>query len=160
MKAAETNGTAKSLRALGRAVGRSAPTILAWTRRTDWPFATKPPWDVEEVRRWMQTLEPEPGSEEREPGGNAPQLPEAKLRLVLKRVERLELENEQLKGNSLSRDEVERGRVERIQAVRNELGNIRLLALKLPLAPADVPKAELILEEWGRAVCRKFERGS
>ena len=47
----------KSLRELGRAVGRSHTAVRRWLAHDEWPFAKSPPWkaaDVAEMKRWAE----------------------------------------------------------------------------------------------------------
>ena len=56
---------ARSQRQLAKAVGRSASTVNVWVHDDRWPFAVKPPWDVDQVKTWAAaTLAPEPGTDE------------------------------------------------------------------------------------------------
>src|SRR5262249_7711126 len=93
---------AGSQRELADAVGRSHSVVQRWVQRLDWPFKTKPPWDIGQVTQWAQsTLGPNPADE----GGNGDghgldglaalrrnPLGAAKLKLTLTRAAKLELE--------------------------------------------------------------------
>jgi hypothetical protein len=79
-----------------------------------------------------------------------------KLGAVIERALKTQVERDLALGQYVRKDEVEAGRVERIQSVRAELSNIRLLAIRLFGKP--VPEMEVELEAWARSVCRKFER--
>jgi len=83
--------------------------------------------------------------------------PESRLKLmgVIERAAKVKVDRELLLGGYLKKEDVEAGRVARVQAVRQELSNVRLLAMKLQ--GKSVVEMEKDLEEWAREVCRKFE---
>lgn len=156
-----------SVRALAAAVGRAHSGVLAWMKRPDWPFARKSPgpWDPAAVKAWAdRTLTPEPGSDD-EAGGVIDQ--DVRLKVSLKKmlgqIKKLELGNQvleeelkKIKGESIDSKDVERERLQRIEAVKSELMTIGTLAVRLPVSRDDVPQVESILIEWARGVCRKF----
>ena len=133
---------AKALTAKGHAITQQALS----KRIQSGDFPKGPPWDVDACLAALA-----------DDGSPAGAMAKAKLDLLVKRAAKLEIENTLALGGYLKREDVERGRVERVQAVRRELANIRLLALKLD--GKSVPAMELVLEQWARDVCRKFERG-
>ncbi len=102
----------------------SRKTLVLWLRRADWPIRKRAPWNekdrtrVEEWRHWRQ------GGANYVNGGHAGQLnPErrAKLRLLVARRRRLDLQRRIQAGKFISRAEVEKGRVQRILAVKGSL---------------------------------------
>src|SRR5688500_13006407 len=48
---------AKSQRQLAQAVRVSQAAVSGWTRRPDWPFARRGPWDVAKVKSWAANLQ-------------------------------------------------------------------------------------------------------
>ncbi len=59
--ARKDHGKAKSIRSLGRQVGRAESTVRKWLARPDWPFSRTGPWDVSQVTSWMEIhLKPDP----------------------------------------------------------------------------------------------------
>src|SRR5258705_12321 len=73
-----------------------------------------------------------------------------KLQALAERIAFSKLKGEMLTGAYVKKDEVERRDLEKVAAVRHELSNIRLLALKITPAVEgkDLVEREKILEEW------------
>ena len=119
--------TSSSIRDLARQVGRSHQSVGAWIKHPHWDQSRQPPWDVDKAIRWSQrALAPDP---------NAVPLPDepavdsleglkkrpmsaAKLKLVLARALKLELERKLLAGELVERAEVELGLIRRVHTVR------------------------------------------
>jgi hypothetical protein len=160
-------------RQLAEALRVSVSTVNKYVNDRQWQLwglSKSGPWsdeDVTKAREFQAKFYPggldELGSDSGDPLAEIRSLsPErqAKLRLVIERATNLRVDRrlKELKlGDILTKEEVERGRVERVTIARRELGNIRSLALKLPIIVSDLAKAEEILEQWAIAVCRKFE---
>ena len=83
--------------------------------------------------------------------------PEQRIKLtgVIERAAKVKVDRELLLGGYLKKEDVAEGRIARVQAVRAELANIRLLAIKMQ--GMTVIEMERVLEEWARGVCQKFE---
>lgn len=77
-----------------------------------------------------------------------------KLRLVIERRVTMQTDRELLLGNYVKKEDVDRERLARVAAVKTELTNVRLLALKMEGKP--LTQRETILEDWARDVCNKF----
>lgn len=86
--------------------------------------------------------------------------PEQRIKLlgVIERAAKVRVDRELLLGGYLKKEDVDAGRVARVQAVRAELANVRLLAIKMQ--GMSVIEMEGVLEDWARGVCQKFERES
>lgn len=154
---------------LGAALHRSTPQISAWVNDPRWTFARRGPWNVAAVRAWAEnTLEPhqgikplgdgtdEGGDGESEASILAGLSPEraAKLRLVIARARKVELDRAILTGVYQRRADVERANVARVHAVRGAL-----LALPQQLAKVLVGRSEAQIEtELVRAVTALCER--
>jgi hypothetical protein len=80
-----------------------------------------------------------------------------KLMGVIERAAKVKVDRELLLGGYLKKEDVEAGRLSRVQAVRAELANVRLLAMKMQ--GMGVIEMERVLEDWARNVCEKFEGG-
>lgn len=163
------------LRSLGQALGVTQKTAHKYVNDPRWTKAglsKTGPWSdaqVEKAKAWRRKFFPSSAADAAllaEPSGATDPLSEirdlspvkrAQLQLVVERAAKLKIEREMLLGGYLKKEDVERGRVERVAAVRQELSNIRLLALKME--GKGLQDREQILEEWARSVCRKFERG-
>jgi hypothetical protein len=78
-----------------------------------------------------------------------------KLMGVIERAAKVKVDRELLLGGYLKKEDVEAGRLARVQAVRAELANVRLLAMKMQ--GMGVIEMERVLEDWARGVCAKFE---
>lgn len=85
--------------------------------------------------------------------------PEKRIKLagVIERAAKCQVDRELLLGGYLKKEDVEARDVRKVQAVRQELSNVRLLALKME--GMDLIERERVLEDWARGVCQKFERG-
>lgn len=79
-----------------------------------------------------------------------------KLIAIVERAAKVQLDRELLLGGFVKKDIVEAERIARVQAVRAELGNIRLLAIRLEGRTAREIETEL--ENWAQDVCRTFEQ--
>jgi hypothetical protein len=163
------------LRSLGEALGVTSKTAHKYVNDPRWVKAglsKTGPWSdaqVEKARVWRRKYYPSSAADAalvaELPGHAADPLSEirdlspvkkAQLQLVVERAAKLKIERELLLGGYLKKEDVDRGRIERVASVRQELANIRLLALKME--GKGLQDREQILEDWARAVCRKFER--
>lgn len=165
-------------RDLAKALGVSPKTANKYVRDPRWKLG-KGPWTdaaVAKARDWRRkhfpTSEEEaaaskapadnarPGASDGDGAGDADDLlprdpmTRAKLDLLVKRAAKVEIENTIALGGYLRREDVERGRVERIEAVKAELYTVRVLAIQLE--GKSLPERERILEDWARGVCLKF----
>jgi hypothetical protein len=114
--------TARSIRELARQLGRNDRAVRKWIADERWKFGRKPPWNVAQVRTWAAaTLAPNPAAS---PGVNAKTIRDmatiekAKLKLLLERAEKLRLDREIKAGQYTTPEEIERGRIARIGAVK------------------------------------------
>lgn len=155
----------RSLNEIAKHYGRAKSAVHKWTQHADWPCA-KGEYDRakidaffrQHIQKQHETVGPPIETDD----------PHEILKLVTSPTKRLQLqgavermlktraEREFMLGGWLKKEDVEAGRVARIQAVRAELANIRLLALKLDGKP--VSEMEQVLEDWAKGVCQKFER--
>ncbi len=111
---------------LADALSVSRKTVQQWIRRNDWPASDQSPWTVAEVceiRKWRASLKGSVSRASSSSGVPLEQNPErlAALRLVVTRSEILELDRGIKAGQYIRVDEVEAGRVSRIQAVKQML---------------------------------------
>ncbi|MGE0481619.1 MAG: hypothetical protein AB7Q17_14220 [Phycisphaerae bacterium] len=125
-----------SIRALAALVGVSHTTTHKWTRRPDWPFG-RPPWPasiVGRVERWREaSLFGEDGNA-RDAGRVASA---AKLRLLVARTSKIELQRAILAGDYIPRRDVEIGETERRRAAAAAFAAIPALAPRLAGMTAD-----------------------
>lgn len=57
MTAAKDESQITTVTALAASIGRSKQAVSKWTKREDWPFSRKPPWDrsaLPKIRHWAQ----------------------------------------------------------------------------------------------------------
>ena len=157
-------------RQLGSLLSVSVKTANKYIHDDRWPFGVGPWGDslIPKIVAWRDKYYPSadgpteattPATRGDDPLSELRLNPErlVKVKLAIAREAQIQLDMKLKAGNLIEREEVERGRVERIAAVRQELGNIRLLALRLE--GLSLPDRERAMEEWARGVCRKFEHG-
>lgn len=153
------------LRQLGAVLGVSGKTAHKYVHDPRWTFDRKqwPESQVPELRAWRERYYPSDADADMVQAAEGDSLNEirslpaerrAKLQLVLERAAKLKLEREMMLGGYLKKDAVEAERLERIQAVKQELATIRLLAIRLE--GRTVIEMERILEQWAEEVCNKF----
>lgn len=148
-------------------------------RREGWRW-TKWGWtdaELEEIKAWHEGLREENPATSSNPLEAAPAFtaalmgnvvdpqellklvarPDQRIKLmgVIERAAKVKVDRELLLGGYLKKEEVEMGRLARVQAVRAELANVRLLAMKMQ--GMGVIEMERALEDWARGVCEKFE---
>lgn len=154
-----------SVRQLAKELGRSNPTVLSYVKRQDWPFARKGPWkrsDLPKMRRWMaQTLAPDLANPdnvlEPDPVADLRLSPErlAKVRLLITRQAKLELERAILAGDFLDKAEERRRDLEKIQVVKSALQG---LSRRLPplLVGRSVDEISEIIREEATWIMQAF----
>lgn len=150
-----------SLRGLANALGKKHPSVRRWIRHADWKFGPGPwPKDqLPEIQFWADDhLRKNPGEGQFASESKASRKERrAKLQVLIERAAKLRLDRELMGGIYIRRSEVEASRVARVQVVRRELSNIRLLATKMQ--GMNLIKMEELLENWARGVCQKFASG-
>jgi hypothetical protein len=114
---------ARSQRQLAAAVGRSQSAIAQWIKDSRWPFSKRAPWNVEAVKVWVSsTLEKTP-EDVGQAGSSA--LTKARTLKTLREIQRIEMQNDRLRGALVS-----------LQDVRTEfngvLGRFRIVLAQLP----------------------------
>jgi len=138
-----------------RAIGVSQPIVSKYTRDDRWEFGGGP-WtatEVKEIRAWRRRHYPaddDPLAELQD----LSQERRAKLQLVVERTIAVKFKNQLAAGGLLDKHEVERGRVERVAAVKAAMMAIRHLAVKME--GKGLQEREQILEDWARGVCNRF----
>jgi len=139
----------------GPRVGVSQPSVSKYTRDDRWEFGGGP-WtatEVKEIRAWRRRHYPaddDPLAELQD----LSQERRAKLQLVVERTIAVKFKNQLAAGGLLDKHEVERGRVERVAAVKAAMMAIRHLAVKME--GKGLQEREQILEDWARGVCNRF----
>jgi hypothetical protein len=129
--------TAASRRQLAKALGKSESAVRKWLVHPDWTFGADGPWDVAKVRAWTtRNLAPNPAAAgEGLPAakGSLPLSEERRVKLGIAREKRwrLKFERDLSLGKYLLKEEVETGRLARIEAVKAELLNLQRLAPRL-----------------------------
>ena len=170
MSKATPSGVAKSIRGLGRAVGRAESTVRKWLTRDDWPprFGQVPPWNVAEVKAWMDAqLKPDPAASYRKRQAAAAAgigecarmdaLTRARIQTTIERA--LYIRQRRLKEAGELHDvrACEQRRQRQIHEVRSAL-----LALGRSLANLlvgqDREAIEKIIDTECRAICETFAR--
>ncbi len=157
---------AHSLRELADGVGRAHQVVARWVERPDWNQSRRPPWDIAKARTWAAaTLGPNPADtwkrpEIAEPASEADgieglrkhPLQAARLKLMMTRAAKLELERAILAGEVVPRQQVEEGFVRRVLAVRSAFEALpRQLAGRL-VGLTDEAQVEHVLDDAIRAV--------
>jgi hypothetical protein len=160
-------GMITTQRGLGDALGVTAKTINKYIHSGDWSFH-KSKWSralLPKIKAWRQRHYPPEGDDD---GGDAieniramPPIKRAQLSVLVERAAKLKLQRELLLGGFVKKEELdklkedqERRGVQQIAAVRHELVNIRLLAIKLE--SKDIRAMEAILEGYAKGICEKF----
>ena len=165
--------TATSIRALAKALRRSATAVFNWTTRADWPFGP-PPWPVDRVREWTAiALSPDPAAAlrarlanaEGDATGNAPaggslwaKRAQAELLQILARTQLLVQQYASHAGKLHDTEICQSRKVREIHAVREKLGAWpRTLSPRLVGLTRDEIERLLLAEV--EAVCNFFAEG-
>lgn len=133
----------RSQRSLAKALGVGEPTVRRYLEDPRWPFSRRPPWreaDLPNMKAWASSELQRPSGDGRAEALTAiQQSPERTLRLkhLLAKTNKLELEHGILARNFLKRSDVEQAFLRRIYAVKTAL-----LSLPEELAPLLVGKFE------------------
>ena len=159
----------KSLEEIANFYSRSKSAVHKWTKHDSWPCKGKN-YSKARIdkfcRRWIDKVDAPQSSSHAtdDPDFDSRPLEEliqslpperrVKAMFALEKMASEKLDREMKLGGFLKKEDVERGRVERVVAVKAELVNARLLALKME--GKALPEREQILDEWARGVCRKF----
>ena len=155
MRKSSTPKVIRGQRGLAGAIGVSQPIVSKYTRDDRWEFGGGP-WtatEVKEIRAWRRRHYPaddDPLAELQD----LSQERRAKLQLVVERTIAVKFKNQLAAGGLLDKHEVERGRVERVAAVKAAMMAIRHLAVKME--GKGLQEREQILEDWARGVCNRF----
>lgn len=162
------------VRQLGAALGVSAKTATQYINDPSWRLG-RGPWGAKAIvaaKAWKRQVYPADGEPGEDPSllsndaGSTGVLAEIRrlpvktrvqVQKMLESIASIKVDREMKLGGLVRKEDVDRERVERVQAVRQEMSRVRLQAVKLQ--GQDLLACEKILEEWARGVCRKFERG-
>lgn len=146
---------------LAGALGISRTAVRKMTAKPDCPVQGPGPWPsskLEEVKRWRAELRSPPTGTVAVPRDIESTNRAVETKLKLERMLKVKLEREILQGEWVSREDVERGRAERIRYFRESLENWPA-ELAAPLAaltdPRDVQsfladRISELLDEYGR----------
>lgn len=158
----------KTQAAFAKALDVHRGTMSKWTDRPDWPVRKSPPWstaDLAAVQKWRadNLREDRAALDHGDDHGETLELRKAKLtqeiRKLTAQASAAELSLEREAGKLLSREEVDRGQVERVALVRNAM---RLAGRKLSVKLQGVtafPEIERIVDEEMQYVCNSFANG-
>ena len=147
-----------SARQLAELVERSNVAVSKWLKDSRWQFGP-PPWPravVPQIKAWAaEMLAPNPaaGMVAADPM-DARTERRAKIRLLIERGTKLQIERQLLTGDLIRRQDVEDRECRQAQAVKQELMGAKLLALKME--GLTLLQREILLENWARGVCNKF----
>lgn len=172
---------ANSVAALARGLGVSREAVTRYLKRPDWKFAATGPWNVEQVRAWRDaTLSPahHDGGKRRKRPAQPPKdtvagvsagldaelakldvEKRARVNLLVERRLAIELDREIRSGRYMRREDVERGRVARIHAVRARLQALPRQAAS-DLVGLDETEISRVLTEHCDAICREFSEAA
>jgi transcriptional regulator with XRE-family HTH domain len=156
--------------ALASRLGCTPARVSQYLRRSDWPFG-QGEWDEAEVpsiKRWREALRAGanatassagPSEGESDPASAIERLkqnPEryARVRLMLERTAALKFQREQAEGKFIDKDEVERGRVQRVLAVRSKLEELSSRSALIAMKPET--ECAKILDQWAKEICNHF----
>jgi len=157
--------TELSLRGLAKAVGRSAPAVSEWLKRSDWPFPRTPPFPAdiaEKVRAWMAKhlagrIAQDAEIDVSEIDADDPDVRAKKVRILEARAKLLEIEQGEREGALISREEIEVGRIARILEVKQKMMEVpRRAAL---IANRTESECAAILGDWMKQICDHFAGG-
>jgi hypothetical protein len=158
-------------RQLAKALGVSAKTINKYIHSGDWPF-DRSKWSralLPKIKAWRQQHYPPEGQRDDDDGGDdpieniraMPPIKRAQLSVLVERAAKLKMQRELLLGSYVKKEELdklkedhERRSIQQIAAVRHELVNIRMVAIKLE--GKDLRAMEAVLEEYAKSICEKF----
>lgn len=155
---------------LAAACGVGQSTVRTWVRRDDWPASKTGPWselDIEPLRKWRATLQEDRSAESRGAASADDSAlaglsieKRAKLDLIIARKVSVEIKNQTATGKLIDADEVERGRVARIHAVKARLNALPAEAAKAvtELDSIDYVSVEALLQGMVDAICEDFAR--
>ncbi|HUT61216.1 MAG TPA: hypothetical protein VNA25_25485 [Phycisphaerae bacterium] len=160
---------AKSIRSLGRQVGKAESTVRKWIAREDWPFALGPPWEVRKVRAWAEIqLKPDPAAAYRakvqaaqegrgEFAGMGP-VGKAKLQYIIERALAVRQRRLTDAGKLHDVEDCDRRRRRQIHEVKSAL-----LALGRSIANSlvgqDRETIERLVDSRCAQICEEFSRG-
>lgn len=146
-------GAAGSIRELAEKVGRDRTTVEEWLKKEDWPFSTKGPWKLKDVKIWMNAYLDKDATEAYEqrlkdlrddPGGESgvSSLTRARVEGTIERTLFTRQRRLEEKGKLISSEEAQAIRLRQIHAVKSAL-----LSLPRSIANAIVGKSKNEVEE-------------
>ena len=153
---------------LAARLGCSQVRVSQYTRHADWCFGPAP-WPenlVSSIARWKLAHRADANATASSTDDNSTDAesaiaklklnPEryARVRLTLERTASLKFQREQMEGKLLDRDEVERGRVQRVLAVRSKLEELSSRSALIAMKPET--ECAKILDQWAKEICNHF----
>ena len=161
---------AKSIRSLGRQVGRAESTVRKWIGREDWPFGLAPPWDVGRVRAWAEIhLKADPAAAYRKKAKAAEAgtgefaamgpLTKARLQATIERALLLRQRRLVEAGKLHDTEKCQHRRLRQIHEVKGRLLELPR-AVSNTLVGQDAESIERVLSEQVRMILEGFASGS
>lgn len=158
----ETDAKLRSASDLARATGRTPQAVGKWLRDPRWTFGP-PPWPrsvVPDVQRWM-AAQLEAGGKKLDPKDALFGLKEQRLKEDIRKIraqaDTYEVSLARERGRLLDADEVERGRIARITAVRHALMGLGA-SIAPQLAGQPAVECQRLIDDACRRICEQFAR--
>jgi len=167
--AKKRSAKAKSIRALGRLVGRAESTVRKWLARDDWPFGRTPPWNVESVKAWSEIhLKGDPAAAYRKKVKAAQAgtgefaamgpLTKARMQAAIERALYIRQKRLMEAGKLIDAVEAQRARLRQIHAVKGVLIALPR-SMANSLAGLDREAIEMLLQKRMNEIFEEFAAG-
>lgn len=160
--------TYRTRKELASAMNRDPGTITRWIGDPGWPVGKAGPWslaDAGKVKEWRDRVQQALADDEDvrdvlavSDKGDTDTMRAAKLDVLKERAAKLRIERRQLEGKLLDADAVERGQVERIEAVKAAMSAL-VNTLPPKLVGLGATAMEPVLLAEFRALCNGFAKG-